>query len=205
MRHAGPHRPDRFRRHGGIDSLLAELRTLLLLGAGHIAHEEAHIHPQLLAREATAVLDVQHAEHRASFRDIDALIAALADAPRAARPALGHRLYLAWSLFIAHDFEHMHEEETVNNARLWRLFNDDELRTMEAAIVASLPPEKVLIFLSRMLPSLTCDERASFLGAARGKMPPEAFASVIVHAVRPVLSRADMVDLEGRLGRLEPV
>lgn len=182
--------------------LLAELRALMAFGALHIAHEETHVHVHLTARGAgaTEVLDRQHAVHRDSFARLEALAAQVELAGPRDKAQAGHRLYLAYALFIAHDFEHMHEEETVNNDRLWTLFSDDQIVAMERAIVASLSPEKAMMSMRLMLPALTRDERAAFLGAMRPGVPAEVFSAVIEHAARPTLAPADFADLTRRLG-----
>lgn len=183
-------------------STLAELRSLLALGAAHIGHEETHIHVHLEAKEATSTahLDNQHASHRASFARLEGLIHQVDIATPAQKAEAGHRLYLAFSLFVAHDFEHMHEEETTNNDRLWRLFSDAEIIAMERAIVSSLPPEKAVANLRLMIPAMTRDERVTFLSAMKPAMPPEVFAGIIEATARPLLAANDFADLQVRLG-----
>ena len=183
-------------------ALLAELRTLLAMGASHIGHEETHIHVHMEAREPTSTqrLDNQHAGHRDSFARIEGLIHQVELATPGQKADAGHRLYLAYALFVAHDFEHMHEEETSNNERLWRLFTDAEIVAMERAIVASIPPEKAIGVMRLMIPALTRDERAGFLAKMKPAVPPEAFMAVIEHAARPTLAANDFTDLRERLG-----
>lgn len=184
------------------EALLIDLRQLLALGAAHIGHEEIHIHVHLEAAEPTSTqhLDNQHASHRNSFQRLESLIHQVEVATPAQKAEAGHRLYLAFSLFLAHDFEHMHEEETTNNERLWRLFTDNEIIAMERAIVASLPPEKAMANLRLMIPALTRDERVRFLGAMKTAMPPEVFAAIIEGTARPILAANDFADLHSRLG-----
>lgn len=183
-------------------ALLADLRALLALGAAHLHHEETHIHVHLEAREATSTqrLENQHAAHRDSFVRLEGLIRQVEIATAAQKAEAGHRLYLAFTMFVAHDFEHMHEEETANNERLWRLFSDGEIIAMERAIVASLPPEKAAANLRLMIPALTRDERVTFLGAMKPAMPPEVFAAIIHNVARPALAANDFDDLSARLG-----
>ena len=186
----------------GAANLLTELRVLMAFGAAHIAHEETHVHVHLNAREvsATADLDHQHAEHRLSFARLEALIEQVEIADIRDKAAAGHRLYLAYALFIAHDFAHMNEEETLNNDRLWRLFSDEQIIAMERAIVASMAPEKAMYSMRLMLPALSRDERATFLTAIRPGVPAEAFSAMIEHVARPNLAPADFADLSRRLG-----
>ena len=181
---------------------LADLRSLLVLGAAHLDHEETHIHVHLESREPTSTqrLDNQHASHRDSFARLEGLIRQVEIATSAQKAEAGHRLYLAYTLFVAHDFEHMHEEETANNERLWRLFSDGEIIAMERAIVASLSPDKAMANLRLMIPALTRDERVTFLSAMKPAMPPEVFAAIIHNAAQPALAANDFDDLSRRLG-----
>jgi len=182
--------------------LLAELRTLLMLGASHIGHEEAHLHAPLNAVDpsATEVLDAQHAAHRESFVRLEALIRQVEIATSEQKAEAGYRLYMTYALFVAHDFEHMNEEETTNNERLWRFFTDEQIHAMERAIVGSMPPEKAMATMRIMLPALTREERARFMGGARQGMPAEAFAAVMDHVAPALLAADDYADLRARLG-----
>lgn len=186
-------------------SLLTDLRQLLTFGSQHIAHEEVFVHPVLKARApgATDALDAQHGSHRAAFETLEDLIAQLAVAPADEKAAFGRRLYLTYSAFVAHDLEHMLEEETVGNAQLWALFSDDELHQIERAIVASLTPEKAMLSMKLMIPAINRDERAILLGGMKAHAPKPAFDAVMEVIARNVLSREDFADLEQRLGLVE--
>jgi hypothetical protein len=60
---------------------------------------------------------------------------------------------LAFGTYIAHDLEHMHEEETVAAPQLWSLFTDAELMVIENRIVGSLPLERAMAFMRLMIPA----------------------------------------------------
>ena len=61
-------------------------------------------------------------------------------------PATTHVLYRQLTLFMAHNFEHMNEEETAHNAVLWAHYTDAELVGIHDALVASIPPHEMLQF-----------------------------------------------------------
>ncbi len=185
----------------GLDTLIADLRGLLSLGASHISHEEVHIHTalELRAPKATDAVQHEHDSHRQSFRQLEELIDRLENAEAARRPAIGRQLYLSYSLFVARDFEHMFEEETELNARLWDSFNDAELGAMEGAIKSSLPPEKAIAFMRLMIPAVNAEERVMMMGGMKAQAPKEVFEAVMEMAARPTLSRDDMSELERRL------
>jgi hypothetical protein len=182
-------------------ALLADLREHLRLGAKHLAHEEAYVHPALEARDpgSTAGLDRQHEHHRARFAVLEAQISALEVAFRADRPALGRDLYLGFTLLVAEDLAHMHEEETATWPRLCAAFTDAELQAIEGTIVASLSPDDVVAFMRMMIPAMNRPERAILLGAMKADAPPAAFAAVLSHAARPTLDPEDWADLQARL------
>ncbi len=181
--------------------LLADLRDLLDLGRQHIAHEETHIHTALERHmpQASGRQKAQHDRHRDSFAALEGLIAALEQVVPGRRQDALRRLYLAFSAFVACDFEHMLEEETTHNDALWRQFSDAELMAVEGGIIASLAPEKVIRFMQLMVPAISRDERAMLLGGMKANAPAEAFMAVMELAVRPTLSAGDLHDLEQRL------
>ena len=183
------------------ERLLADLRTQLTLGAAHLDHEEQVIHTALATRlpGSTARLEAQHGHHAARFREIGALIEAVERAIGPARIFAGRDLYLAFSTFVAEDFAHMHEEETVTRPTLCTLFTDAEQAAMEMQIIGSLSPDENIAFMQLMLPAMNPDERAGLLGGMKAGAPPEAFAAVINFAARPTLTAEDFAELERRL------
>lgn len=182
--------------------LLADMRELLVLAAAHIEHENRHVHDALRSHVADCVarLDRQHDDHQAMFAEIERGIARVEAAEAAARPALGRRLYLAFSGYVARDLAHMLEEETVAAPRLWSQFSDAELLAIEGRIVGSLSPEKAMAFMRLMAPAANPAERAAMLAGMRQQAPHEAFDAVIEFAVRPNLSQAEFAELAARLG-----
>jgi DNA-directed RNA polymerase specialized sigma24 family protein len=183
-----------------IEEVLALLRTYLMLAASHVGHEDDHIHAALAARGvATDTVDHQHDDHRDAFAKLEGLARAVETAWPLHRRATGRRLYLAFAAYMAEDFAHMHEEETVTAPALWRSFTDDELHAIEMAIVSSLTPEKNMAFMRIMVPAMNPQERAAMLGAMQKAAPPEIFDAVIEFAVRPALTARAFGDLAGRL------
>jgi len=189
----------------GVPALVADLRSLMALGAAHISHEEAHVHTALDQRApgATETAMHQHGSHRQSFRLIESIVDRLESAQAERRPAIGRELYLTYSAFIAHDFEHMFEEETAVNGQLWMHFDDAALRAIEGAIVASLPPERVVATMRLMIPAISRGERLELLGFIKAGAPKPAFDAIIEMAARPILTPDDFAHLAHGLGLLE--
>jgi hypothetical protein len=93
-------------------------------------------------------------------------------------------------LFIAENLQHMHEEETANNAVLWAEYTDAELASIQDRLVASIEAEEMAQVMRWMAPSITPEERAMLFGALRAKAPAEAFQRLL-ETVRPHLAPRD--------------
>jgi hypothetical protein len=112
---------------------------------------------------------------------------------------LAHRLYHHLALFVAENFQHMHIEETANNAALWALYSDAELHEIHARLLAGIPPEKDLVVARWMIPALCPMERAIIVGHAKRQMPPEAFIGVLAH-VKPHMDESGWTKLASAVG-----
>lgn len=192
---------------GAVATVLADLRAQLILSAAHLDHEEREIHAALEARVPGAAGDLyaDHDRHRASFVGIETAIAAVEAADASRRPAALHRLYMAFTRFVAADFAHMAEEEEVILPVLQDLFTDEELVAIEARITASLPPDRMIAFSQMMLPAASPTERVTMLSRVRAGMirdgvPPEAFAGLLNFGAKPALPRGEWEALVRDLG-----
>lgn len=167
------------------------------LCASHLGHENDFVHPAMEARcpgSSKRIAD-EHAEHLAAIAALRAAVASL-DATRggAARTDAALRLYRGLALFVGENFVHMHEEESHHNRVLWSSYSDDELRALEGAIVASLPPVENLCVLRWMIPAMTPDERAGLLGGLKAAAPGPVFAAVL-EQVQPHLTSGEWAKL----------
>ena len=179
------------------DATMEALRFHLNLCRKHLAHEERHIHPALEARVSGGAGEIerQHAEHREDFERLERAMAAVERAPREARAIAGRQLYLTFSSFVAADFLHMQEEETVFYPQLCALFSDAELMAMEMEIVHSLTPEENIAYLRLMVPAMNGAERRALLTGIKNAAPPAVFQAIVTEAVRPTLSAEDFAAL----------
>ena len=167
----------------------------------HLRHENDFIHPALEARAPGASGKIAH-EHEEHLQAIVALAdqaTALLQCEPAARPAAALALYRALSLFIAHNFEHMHVEETAHNAVLWARYTDAELIDLHNALVASILPAEMMYVLRWMVPFMNPAERAAMLGDMRDHAPAPAFAAAL-EVVRPHLGEREWAKLGRDLG-----
>jgi len=159
-----------------VRDTLARLEELLAFCEGHLEAEDAFVHAAMEARRPGSAL-VRITEHIAHVREIEALRALAHEVGQAPAPANARALYRRFATFAAENLEHMEHEESANNAVLWALFGDDEIRAIEARIVASHAPAESMQALRWMLPSINHGERLQILEGLR-------------HAPAPVLQGA---------------
>ena len=165
------------------DATLDQVDALLAFCLDHIEHENAFVHAAIEARQPagskrTADDHVEHIETIAALRDETA---AVRHAQPQTQTLLAHRLYHHLALFVAENLQHMHIEETANNAALWALYSDAELHEIHARLLAVIPPAKELLVVRWMVPALNPMERAAIVGHAKTLMPPEAFLGILIH------------------------
>lgn len=173
------------------DLARCEERMLQLLGlcGAHLAHENQFVHAAIEARApgASDRIGHEHEEHVQEIAHLSGQLAQLRLASPAQRPAAAQALYRALSLFIAGNFQHMHVEETAHNAVLWARYTDAELAAIHDALVASIPPEEMMLVARWLVPFMNPMERAMLCADMRAKAPAPAFAALLA-TVRPHLS-----------------
>ncbi len=168
--------------------VLGQLDSLLTLCIDHVHNENRFVHTAIEARQPGGAgrTEQEHVEHLESIEALRAEGRALADAPAAERPLLALRLYRHLALFVAENLQHMHFEETHNNAVLWACYSDAELFALHQQIIASLPLDETLLVARWMIPASTPAERAAMVGGMKGGAPAPVFQQV-VDAFRPHL------------------
>lgn len=160
---------------------LAELRNLLMLCESHLQHENEFIHKAMESRApgSTASTAMQHYEHLEAIASLRAEIEANQTCSGDLRSASGAALYHHFSRFVAENLQHMLEEETDNNAILWRHYSDDEIRAIEHMLVASIEQPKKMLYMPWMLTSTSATERNALVAGLRVQLPPPVFESVL--------------------------
>ena len=183
---------------------LAQVEDLLDFCLAHMHHENEFVHAAIearLPRCARRTAD-DHVEHLASIEALRKEARALATAAGSERPARALRLYRHLALFVAENFQHMHVEETVNNAALWSCYSDGELLALHDRLLAAISPQETLQVARWMVPAINPAERAAALGGAKAGMPPEAFLGLL-ESVRPHLDAHHWTRLARTLGVCE--
>jgi hypothetical protein len=189
-----------------VRGALAEVRDLLAACTLHLEMEDRFIHPAMEARRrlSSAHAATDHGHHEIAIDEIEADVQAV---ERAAGPALDEaalHLYRRLALFTAENLEHMHVEETENNATLWATHEDAEIAAIEQSIHAALAPTQKLSIICRMIPALPPAERAGMLTRMQREAPPEVFAAVLA-GVRPQLAEGAWARLMSAIAPVPPV
>lgn len=164
-----------------LGQMASQLTTLLSLCEQHLRDEDEFIEP-LLASSGGRIQGGTGGEHREHLAAIEALRRSLASVESAGverRAAPLARLYLNLSVFVAHNLEHMHREETDNNRVLWASCSDDELLAAERALVARIPPDRTRLFLAWMVVGMNHRERVALVDELRRGAPGELVADVL--------------------------
>lgn len=178
-------------------------RVLQLLGfcASHLEHENRFVHAAIEARAAGAsdAIAHEHEEHRQHVASLGELAGILQTAGDAQRHALATTLYRELALFVADNFRHMHVEETAHNAVLWARYTDAELVAVHDALVASIPPDEMMVISRWLVPFMNPLERFHVVADMRAKAPAAAFDAML-QGVRPYLAQRDWDKLSRDLG-----
>ena len=174
---------------------------LLEFCRAHLRHENDFVHAAMESRApgSSSQIAHEHEEHVAAIEALARQATGLLDCDAALRGGGALALYRALSIFIAHNFEHMHVEETAHNEVLWARFTDAELVAVHDALVASIPPEEMMFVIRWMVPFMNPAERAAMLGDMRAHAPAPAFAAAL-ETVRPHLSAREWDKLAASLG-----
>lgn len=147
----------------------------------HLTHENEFIHVAMEARQpgASTRIAQEHVAHGEAIAELEAAVRQMRACGGEARARAALALYRQLALFVAHNFEHMHVEETEHNQVLWANYSDAELMDLHGRLVASLPPEENLFVLRWMIPAMTPAERLDVLAGMRQHAPAPAFAAAL--------------------------
>lgn len=179
---------------------MSRVEGLLDFCAKHVQHENEFIHTAIRARQPGAASRTadDHVEHLRSIDVLHKEVRAVYDADDAQRHVLALRLYRHLALFVAENLQHMHIEETANNAALWAHYTDEELVALHDRLVATVSPADMMLSMRWMVPAMTPQQRAGMLGEMKAGAPAEVFEAV-VDTVRPHLAARDWSKLASAL------
>ena len=182
-----------------------QMLQMLDLCRSHLHHENQFVHAAMEARQpgSSEKVEGEHTEHEQAVAALAAGVSHLMSGTRASRTAATQALYRQLALFIAHNFEHMHEEETHHNQVLWDHYSDEELVRIHDALVASIPPHEMMVTARWLVPFMSPAERTALLSDMQAHAPAPVLAAVLAH-VQPHLTQPEWTKLARSLG-LPPV
>jgi hypothetical protein len=180
---------------------LTQLEALLSFCAKHITHENDFLHTAIQVRlpEGAARTSEDHFGHLHSINALWGESRALMAAGNDERMALALRLYRHLALFVAENFQHMHVEETANNAALWAHYSDAELADIHHRLLATVGPADMMEVMRWMVPALSPVQRAGLLADMKQGAPAAVFDAVL-EVVRPHLDIAEWTQLARAIG-----
>jgi hypothetical protein len=185
-----------------IEHVAQEVQDLLTFCSKHLQKENTFVHAAMESRRpgsASAAVE-EHVHHERDIAALRELALTLRLLPALRREAAARELYQRLTAFVTENLLHMAMEESEHNRVLWETHSDAEIRGIEAAIVASMPPEDAQLSLRWMLTAMSAEERAAFLGGMRQHAPAAVFEGVLGF-LRPLLGERDRFKLDAALGR----
>lgn len=164
-----------------FDEVSQRVLQLAEFCTAHLTHENEFVHTAMEARQpgASARIAQEHVAHGEAIAELMKAVLRMRACEGEARARAALALYRQLALFVAHNFEHMHVEETEHNGVLWAHYSDAELLDLHARLVASLPPQESLFVLRWMIPAMTPAERVQALADMRAHAPAPAFAAAL--------------------------
>lgn len=183
---------------GEIEAVLGRLAQHLDTSLAHLKHENAKIHAVVDARVpgASGEAAEDHEHHLQSFIALRRLGDEVAASQGEARAEALRRLYQRFALFVAEDFQHMHEEETRLMPLIAQHFSPEEVEAIEHSIVSSIAPSVMIPFMRYMLGAGTRSERIATVTGMKAGMPPEVFGQVFAAVVHPDWRHDDWDEME---------
>ena len=167
----------------------------------HAEHEDVFVQPVIerFAPVYAEEIAVAHPRLEAQMAELEVLADRAADAcPEQAR-LLTHRLYLGLASFTAEYLQHQEFEEFEVMVMLSQYVSPEELRAIDNAIVASIPPEQMAKSAAYMLPAMNIVDQTELYAGARAGVPPEVFQGMLMLA-QAVLEPQRYDELARRLG-----
>lgn len=184
-----------------VADVLRQLSEIITMGMSHLDHENREVHAALDQRVpgVTEHAAEDHHHHVEAFEELRRMGSELATAEGGERPVRLRRLYQRFALFVAGDFQHMHEEETELQPMIEAHFSASEISGIHQKIVGAIPPEKMVLFSRAMLGGASRPERIGMLTGMQAAMPQEAFPGFMEAVVGKPWRFGEWEELEAAL------
>jgi hypothetical protein len=131
-----------------------------------------------------------HDDHENSLHVLRRSVDAISVAQEKNRGRALTDLYRLLARFVAVNFEHMHEEETANNAILWAHYSDSEINDILRLVMSAVSPQAYNKMLRWIVPHVSASERAAMFIGMKQSRPATVFTQVLAH-VKPHLAESE--------------
>lgn len=187
-----------------VAATASRFRGLVTLLVAHAEHEEDFLQGliEVHAPQLAAIVVRDHRWLECQMAQLEVLADRAVDAARTRGDDsrhLVHKLYLGLAGFTSDYLGHQSFEELEISPALSIAIGPDELAAIDAAIVASIPPDDAAVALGLMLPAMNVDDRVELLGGMQAGAPPEVFGQAMGLA-EMVLDAPDYHATAARLG-----
>lgn len=146
----------------------------------HAHHEDKFVLPMVEKHNPALVADFEkdhELDHKLS-EGLRELVAAWKNAATAQeRNTIGQGIFYAFNEFIAFNLYHMNREEDTMLATLWKHNTDEELIAASQAIVASIPPDILMLESKWMMRSMNNAEITEWMTAIKHGAPAEVYTA----------------------------
>lgn len=146
----------------------------------HAHHEDKYVLPMVEKHNPALVADFEK-DHELDHKLSDGLRQLVASWKSATtqqeRNITGQGIFYAFNEFIAFNLYHMNREEDTLLATLWKHYTDEELHAASQAIVASIPPDVLMLESKWMMRSMNNAEISEWMTGIKHGAPAEVFAA----------------------------
>lgn len=150
------------------------LHQLLVFFDEHAENEDRFILPHIRHYQAQLIDELENdhqIDHQLTQTLFDHMRAWETATTGSQREAIGQQILFAFNEFIAFNLYHMNKEETVLIDLLWKHYTDAEIRQMEQAIIASIPPQTLMAESRWMMRSINNKEVIQWLSGVKQGAP----------------------------------
>ncbi len=148
----------------------------------HAHHEDKFVLPMIEKHNPGLVADFEkdhELDHKLS-EGLRELVASWKSATtQQERNTIGQGIFYAFNEFIAFNLYHMNREEDTLLATLWKHHTDEELMAASQAIVASIPPDILMLESKWMMRSMNNAEIAEWMTGIKHGAPAEVYAAYL--------------------------
>lgn len=163
-----------FRNSSQVEKIETEFQDMVQMLHGHAEYEDTKLHPLLEEKGSSIFQEAQkdHEDHDAVFQYLQLLLDQIkAAADEHQQIGLGYQFYLNYRKFVGENLHHLHEEETQILPELQRLYNDDELRTVEAETYRQMSVGELIHMMQVLFPHFNPSDRQAFLDDIQQAVP----------------------------------